>query len=111
MPTDKNGFPIPETQAKVNLNINEEAVVGQGKYAHIFTASYNLQAEHYVISFFQETDHPMPDGSKQVNRYLVSRIFLTKSGLNELGKLLTNLNNMVNRPNLPESSGTPENSL
>ena len=77
----------------VELKILEDPQVAFGHYAHNFVTSYDKEMEHYRLDFYQDST-PFPD-TNRVNRRLVSRIFLTKKGLESLGGVITKLNTMI----------------
>lgn len=87
-------------QQEMKLQIVEDPEIAQGRYAHVFLNSYDPVSEHYRLDFYQDSIPYLE--STQVNRRLVARIFLTKAGLTQMGKYLTDLNNQMNQPRLPE---------
>lgn len=80
-------------QQKMNITIIEDPDIAQGRYAHVFVTSYDDNAKHFRIDFYQDS---MPTaGINQTNRRLVARIFLTYEGLAQLGGILTDLHQRI----------------
>lgn len=85
--------PVKKEDISIQMNISEDAETAKGHYSHIFVTSYDEKFNHFRLDFYQEST-PLPD-SQRINRRLVSRIFLTKEGLADLGQVLTKLNQII----------------